>query len=174
MFFLGLRSCIQIPVFHAQLPPDALGAVRYGRLISNNNETKTTMTNPFKTSEVARLISDRVDALAHRKTQNEIAAEAGFANANFISILKSGKSKLPLDRVPSLAKALEVDPAYLMRIALEQAVGVTAAKAITEIFGTPVTANEKAWLDELRDASGNSDPRITARGRSTLRAIFGK
>ena len=132
------------------------------------------MTTPFKTSEVAKLITDRVNDLAHRKTQNEIAAEAGFQNANFISILKSGKSKLPLDRVPSLAKALEVDPAYLMRISLEQAVGVTAAKAIIEIFGTPVTANEKAWLDELRDASGNSDPRITARGRTTLRGIFGK
>lgn len=99
---------------------------------------------------------------------------APVANANFISILKSGKSKLPLDRVPSLAQALEVDPAYLLRIALDQAVGVTAAKAITEIFGTPVTANERIWLDELRDASGNSDPRITARGRTALRGVFGK
>ncbi|MBZ4023403.1 transcriptional regulator [Rhodobacter sp. TJ_12] len=132
------------------------------------------MTTPFKNSEVARFITDRVDALAHRKTQSEIAAEAGFANANFVSILKSGKSKLPLDRVPSLAKALEVDPAYLLRIALEQAVGATAGKAITEIFGSPVTANERAWLEELRDASGNSDPRMTARGRTTLRGIFGK
>ncbi|WP_377387786.1 helix-turn-helix domain-containing protein [Rhodobacter lacus] len=145
----------------------------YARLISNNSETNN-MTNPFKSTEVARFIADRVEALAHRKTQNEIAAEAGFPNANFISILKSGKSKLPLDRVPSLAKALEVDPAYLMRISLEQSVGVTAAKAITEIFGSPVTASERAWLDELRDASGNSDPRITARGRTTLRGIFGK
>ena len=132
------------------------------------------MTNPFQNTATARLIADRVRDLSHRKTQAEIASEAGFANANMLSMLKSGKNKVPLDRVPSLAKALEVDPAYLMRLALDQAVGATAAKAITEIFGTPVTANEKAWLDELRDASGNSDPRITARGRSTLRGIFGK
>ena len=57
-----------------------------------------------------------------------------------MSFLKNGRNKLPLDRVPSLAKALEVDPAYLMRLALDQAVGSTAAKAITEIFGSPVTA----------------------------------
>lgn len=132
------------------------------------------MTNPYKNSEVARLIAYRVDALAHRKTQNEIAAEAGFAHANFISILKAGKSKLPLDRVPSLAKALEVDPAYLLRIALDQAVGATAAKAIIEIFGTPTTKNERGWLAELRDASDDTDPRITARSRATLRSIFGK
>lgn len=132
------------------------------------------MTNPYKNSEVARLIANRVDALAHRKTQNEIAAESGFANANFLSILKSGKSKLPLDRVPSLAKALEVDPAYLMRIALDQAVGATAAKAIVEIFGTPTTENERGWLTELRDASDNTDPRITARSRAAFRGIFGQ
>ncbi|MDR5655248.1 helix-turn-helix domain-containing protein [Ruixingdingia sedimenti] len=132
------------------------------------------MTNPFQNTATARLIADRVRDLSHRKTQAEIASEAGFANANMLSMLKSGKNKVPLDRVPSLAKALEVDPAYLMRLALDQAVGATAAKAITEIFGTPATENERGWLAELRDVSDNSDPRLTARSRTALRAIFGK
>jgi len=91
-----------------------------------------------------------------------------------MTFLKNGRNKVPLDRVPSLAKALEGDPAYLMRLALDQAVGATAAKAITDIFGTPATDNERGWLQELRDASDNSDPRITARSRATLRGIFGK
>jgi DNA-binding Xre family transcriptional regulator len=132
------------------------------------------MPTPFANSTATKFLIDRIQALAHRKTQAEIAAEAGFANANMLSILKAGKSKIPLDRVPSLAKALECDPAYLMRIALEQAVGITAAKAITDIFGSPVTENEAAWLEEIRDASGNSDPRLTARTRVALRGIFGK
>ncbi|GGE28321.1 hypothetical protein SAMN05421774_11816 [Gemmobacter megaterium] len=132
------------------------------------------MTNPFQNTATAHLIADRVRDLSHRKTQAEIASEAGFANANMLSMLKSGKNKVPLDRVPSLAKALEVDPAYLMRLALDQAVGATAAKAITEIFGTPATENERGWLTELREASDNSDPRLTARSRTALRAIFGK
>ena len=132
------------------------------------------MTNPYKDTPTARFIIDRVRALSHRKTQSEIAAEAGFVNANFISLLKSGKNKAPLDRVPSLARALEVDPAYLMRMALDQAVGATAAKAIIDIFGTPATANEIGWLNEIRDASDNTDPRLTARSRAALRGIFGK
>jgi transcriptional regulator with XRE-family HTH domain len=132
------------------------------------------MTNPYQNTATARLIADRVRDLSHRKTQAEIASEAGFANPNMLSMLKSGKNKVPLDRVPSLAKALEVDPAFLMRLALDQAVGATAAKAITDIFGTPATDNETGWLQELRDASDNSDPRITARSRTTLRSIFGK
>lgn len=122
----------------------------------------------------ARLIADRIRDLAHRKTQAEIASEAGFPNANMMTFLKNGRNKVPLDRVPSLAEALDVDPAFLMRLALDQAVGATAAKAITDIFGTPATENERGWLNELREASDNTDPRITARSRAPLRGIFGK
>lgn len=132
------------------------------------------MTNPYMNTQTAKLIADRIRDLSHRKTQAEIASEAGFPNANMVTFLKNGRNKVPLDRVPSLAKALEVDPAYLMRLALDQAVGATAAKAITDIFGTPATENESGWLKELRDASDNTDPRITARSRATLRGIFGK
>lgn len=132
------------------------------------------MTNPYENTATAKLIADRVRDLSHRKTQAEIASEAGFANANMMTFLKNGRNKVPLDRVPSLAKALEVDPAFLMRLALDQAVGPTAAKAISEIFGTPATENERGWLNELRDASDNTDPRLTARSRAALRGVFGK
>ena len=132
------------------------------------------MTNPYHNTPTAKLITDRIRDLSHRKTQAEIASEAGFGNPNMMTFLKNGKNKVPLDRVPSLAKALEVDPAYLMRLALDQSVGATAAKAITDIFGTPTTENERGWLDELRDASDNCDPRMTGRSRSALRGIFNK
>ena len=129
---------------------------------------------PYENSPATRVIAERVRDLKHKKSQKDIAHEAGFVNANMLSLLKSGATKVPLDRVPALAKALEVDPALLMRLALEQSVGMTAANAITEVFGTPVTENEHGWLDEIRSASDNSDPRVTARSRSTLRGIFGK
>lgn len=132
------------------------------------------MTLPYETSAAAIFIAARIQDLAYRKSQAEIASEAGFPNANMVTFLKSGRNKVPLDRVPSLAKALEIDAAYLMRLALDQAVGATAAKAITEIFGTPATDNEQGWLAEIRTASGNSDPRLTARSRAALRGIFGK
>lgn len=79
-----------------------------------------------------------------------------------------------MDRVPSLAKALDCDPAYLLRLTLEQIEGDTAAGALMEIMGTAVTENEKAWLHEIRDASDNTDPRMTTRSRAAIRAIFGK
>lgn len=132
------------------------------------------MTNPFEDTPAAIFLRRQTELLAHRKTQKQIAQEAGFTNSNLISMFKSGSSKIPLDRVPALSRALETDPAYLMRLALEQAVGKTAAVAVLEVFGTPTTLNERAWLDEIRDASANTDPKLTVRSRASLRAIFGR
>lgn len=131
-------------------------------------------TKPYRNTPTAKLIADRIRDLSQRKTQAVIASAAGFPNANMMTVRKNGRNKVPIDRVPSLAKALEVDPAYLMRLAPDQAVGSTAAKAIVDNFGTPATVNEQGWLAELRDASDNADPRITARSRAALRGIFGK
>lgn len=130
------------------------------------------MPHPYENTPAAVFLRRQTELLAHRKTQKTIAHETGFTNANLISMFKSGATKLPLDRIPSLARALETDPAYLMRLALEQAVGKTASVAVLETFGTTTTVNERAWLDEIRDASGNTDPKLTARSRIALRAIF--
>ena len=132
------------------------------------------MTKPFKDTAAAQLIRSRVIDLKGHKTQSEIAQEAGFPNANYITMLKSGASKIALDRVPDLARALGIAPGHLMRLALAQSIGETASKAVLEVFGTPVTANEVLWLHELREASDNADPRPTAKGRAAIRAIFGK
>lgn len=129
---------------------------------------------PHADSRLAKYVAKRVLELRGKKTQGEIAVAAGFVNTNVIAMIKAGATKLALDRVPSMARALECDPAYLLRLALEQQEGETAANALTEIWGTPVTSNELGWLAELRDASDHSDPRMTSRARTTLRSIFRK
>lgn len=129
---------------------------------------------PYEDSPLAKYVGQRVLQLKSKKSQLQIASEAGYPNPNMISIIKQGASKLALDRVPSMARALDCDAAYLMRLALEQAEGDTAAQALVEIFGSPVTANEMGWLEEIRAASDNSDPRLVNRARVAIRGIFGK
>ena len=129
---------------------------------------------PHQETDLAKYVATRVLVLKPRKSQIEIAAAAGFVHPNMVSMIKSGASKLPLDRVPSMAVALECDPAYLMRLALEQSIGKTATAAVLEAFGTPVTQNELGWLEEIRDASDNTDPRLTRRARTAIQGIFGK
>ncbi|THH34366.1 XRE family transcriptional regulator [Aliishimia ponticola] len=129
---------------------------------------------PHETTRLAKFIERRVLELKPKKTQAEIAVEAGYVNQNMITMIKQGSTKVALDRVPALAKALDCDPAFLMRLALEQAIGSTGAEAVLEVFGDPVTSNELAWLDAIRDASGNTDPRLTSRSQLTIRTMFGR
>lgn len=130
--------------------------------------------NPYAETRLTKFIEKRTLELRPRKQQNEIAAEAGYSNSNMISMLKVGATRLALDRVPALARALECDPKLLFRLALEQDGHATTALAVEEIFGTIVSKNETAWLTELRDASGHTDPALTVRSRAAFRAIFGK
>lgn len=129
---------------------------------------------PFAETRLAAYLTKRILELKGKKTQAQIATEAGFTSANMISILKVGSTRLPLDRVAQLAIALEADPAYLMLMALEQASGDTHAKAMVDIFGGVVTRNEMTIILAVREASDMTDPPLTRRGRAAIQAAFGK
>ena len=62
---------------------------------------------PHADTELARYIDRRILELKAMKTQAQIAAEAGYPNPNMITMIKQGTSKVALDRVPALAKALD-------------------------------------------------------------------
>ena len=129
---------------------------------------------PYLDTRLAKFVETRVLELKHKKSQAEIAEEAGFISPNMVTMIKKGATKLPIDRVPAVAKALECDPALLLRLALEQGEGATAATAIFEIIGPPVTRNELVWITEIREASGDTDPRLTSRASAAFRGIFGR
>ena len=129
---------------------------------------------PYQDSRLAKFLETRLLELKHKKSQAEIAEEVGFVNPNMLTMIKQGATKLPVDRVPALATALDCDPALLLRLALEQSEGSTVAAAIFEIIGQPITKNEMAWIKEIRDASGDTDPRLTSRASAVIRGVFGK
>lgn len=129
---------------------------------------------PYSNTSLSSFLAQRILKLRPRKSQVEIASEAGFTSTNMLSMIKSGKTKLPLDRVPALAIALECDPTRLFQLAIAQSGNETTSNAVSEIFGTVVTRNEVLWLEIIRTASGGSDPTLTVRARSAIRGIFGK
>src|ERR1700739_5161333 len=65
---------------------------------------------PFADSAIAKYIDKKIDELKGVKTQREIAQEAGYETPNIISMLKRGESRVPLERIPLLSKALGADP----------------------------------------------------------------
>ncbi|MCZ8548774.1 hypothetical protein OOJ09_31905, partial [Mesorhizobium qingshengii] len=85
---------------------------------------------PYSSTRLAQFVERRILELKAKKTQSTIASEAGFGQHNMLTNIKLGNSKLPLDRVPALAKALEVDAALLFMMAVEQLGGDTTELAI--------------------------------------------
>ena len=54
------------------------------------------------------------------KSQKQVAYEAGFSKPNIITMFKQGKTRVPLHRVPALAKSLAVDSKSLMSMCLSE------------------------------------------------------
>ncbi|MCV3243288.1 XRE family transcriptional regulator [Mesorhizobium sp. ZC-5] len=129
---------------------------------------------PYADTRLVKFLERRISDLRPTKTQIAIATEAGFRSPNMLPMIKNGSAKLPLDRVPGLAKALDCDPALLFRMAVEQLATDTTSLTIGQIFGALITENERAWILTIREASGNSDPSLTARAQKAIWAIFGK
>ncbi len=104
----------------------------------------------------AKLVSKQIEALKGRKTQRQIAREAGYNTPNIISMIKSGETGVPFERIPALAAALELDPALLFRIVVEEYWPERYA-AVNAIFGMVLTANEREFMRTVRDMSGGRE-----------------
>ncbi len=70
------------------------------------------------TSRVAQYIAAAIDRCG--KSQLQISEEAGFSKANVITMIKQGKTKLPLDRIEGFSQALGVDPYELLDLVMSE------------------------------------------------------
>ncbi len=104
---------------------------------------------------VADFIADRLAECD--KTQREIAQECGFETPNIVTMIKQGATKLPLNRIGPLAKAIGADPAHLLRLAMTEYMPDTW-DAIEDIMqSTVLTANELDLIRAFRLATGDND-----------------
>ena len=106
------------------------------------------------------------------KTQREIAKEVGFEKPNMITMIKQGLTKLPIERVPAMANALEVDERFLMNLVLAEYHPALYA-VIQDIYGLMVTRNEESIVKFIRAVSGRGDPWLTPDVRDGLIETFG-
>ena len=110
---------------------------------------------PKRTRKVADLLKGAIAASG--KTQRAIADEAGLRNANVVSHLKDGKMKLPITRVRDLARALHVEPAHMLDVAMSEYYPDTWPIIRSMLVASPLTDAELEILNAYRaacDASG--------------------
>jgi transcriptional regulator with XRE-family HTH domain len=126
-----------------------------------------------RTTDLAKFVEDRVEELKGTKLQSEIAREAGYKSPNMITMIKQGNAKVAIDRVPDLSKALDVDPALLLRLALAQFYTDETVAVLTSSFKKGMlTQNETKILSAIRAASNDSDPTLTPDLEEKIQRLF--
>jgi transcriptional regulator with XRE-family HTH domain len=122
--------------------------------------------------KVHEFISAQLDiAKSMGKTQRDIAEAVGYDKPNPINMMAKGTMKVPMDKIPALARALNVDAGFLFRLALNSQWPEDAA-VIAQIFGTSLTKNETEIIEFIRGVSKNSDPSLSRDVEAKLRAAF--
>lgn len=104
-------------------------------------------------------------------TNDVAASKFGFMAANNISMWRTGRTPIPLSRLPKIAELLRVDLVPLFILWLRQARlrnDVVPATLIEVLDRRLVSANEAEVIKILRHATRNSDPAFSA---SALGAI---
>lgn len=102
-------------------------------------------------SQVAALVAEQIRITG--KKQLQIAEEAGFDNPNVITMIKQGRTKLPLGKVGPMAKALELDPTALLKLCIKEYQPETW-EAISPYMDEMLTADELDIVLAIRNAIG--------------------
>lgn len=113
------------------------------------------MSHETKTVTVAEYLTTTLASC--EKSQKDVALEMGYDNPNIITMFKQGLTKVPLNKIGSLAKALEVDPVFVFRLVMQEYAPETLA-AIEEIFEASIlTGNERELIAAYRRATQGTD-----------------
>lgn len=100
---------------------------------------------------VAQYIDAQV-ALSN-KSQVVIAKDIGYEKPNMLTMLKQGKTKLPVNKVPALARSLGIDPVYFMRLVLSE-YQPELFEAIEAVYGASLLSpGELSLALQLREAT---------------------
>lgn len=91
------------------------------------------------------------------KSQVEIASDVGYDKPNLITMIKQGKTKLPINKVEAFAKSLGVDPMNLLRIVMSE-YSPDAWKVIENILGNDVVTDSEMNLIKLYRESSEEFP----------------
>lgn len=90
-------------------------------------------------------------------TDEELAMRAALPNPSMIAMIKKGTMRLPLGMVHQVAKALDVEPGTLMRLALEEMQPGLALQIEQCLGPLTLSAGEARLIMALRDQAKGRD-----------------
>lgn len=102
-------------------------------------------------SPTAQMLAEAIDA--SDLTQREIADRVGLNNANVISMMKQGITRVPLSRIPAFAKIMEMNAQLFLMTAIEEYHPGTH-EVLADVLGLPLSEMEMQVLGFMRTAAG--------------------
>jgi transcriptional regulator with XRE-family HTH domain len=119
-----------------------------------------------KDSKVAAFLSHHIEACG--KTQAQISDEMGIKRSALISLIKQGITKVPVARVPALAKAIDADPVELYRLVMEEYMP-DVLKVTDEIYAREkLSPSEREVIERIRANTGGKNFKLTGKAKSAL------
>lgn len=104
-------------------------------------------------------------------TQREIADRVGFKNANIISMLKSGETRVPLERIPALAATLGMDEREFLLAAIEE-YHPGVHEVLVDILGVPLSDAELGIITMFRMAGMRGEIEVGGPFRAALEGLL--
>ena len=120
-------------------------------------------------SPTAMMLADAIEK--SELTQREIADRVGFKHANIISMLKTGETRVPLDRIPSLAQTLGMDERLFLMIAIEE-YHPGVHEVLVDVLGLPLSDAELGILTMFRMASMRDEIEVEGPFKQALEGIL--
>lgn len=113
------------------------------------------LTKAVRTESVAEFITHKIRVSG--KSQVEIASELGYDKPNIITMFKQGRTRIPLDKVGPLAKALEINPALFLKKVMGEYMPETLAALQSVLDGLQLTQNELELIAAYRQTTKGKD-----------------
>lgn len=101
-------------------------------------------------------------------TNEEIAESMGYSRPNIISMWRTGRTKIPLDRLVDLSKILNVDLVILLPLWLEQYIDAEGYGEIKKAQSRLVSEEEGKIIQILRDGMDNLDYHLNSNMKHIL------
>ncbi len=107
-------------------------------------------------------------------TNEELAIKLGYSKPNIISMWKTARTKIPLDKIHLLSKLLNVDLMILLPLYLEQYSSADGYLEIQASLSRMVTAKEAKIIEYLREIADNHEYELVEDKKDLLASCFRK
>lgn len=119
---------------------------------------------------------DGADGIGRDWKNEDIAHHLGYARPNIVSGWKSGRTKFTLDNVLPMAELLQIDPAYMMALYVEQYAksgeDIDRFPELVKILGHVVTEEEWEIINYIREVRNGNEPKLTSDVKNQLKKTF--